>query len=120
MTSPVNGSAPREAVLDRVLELETQLEARLAAARQEADSRVAAAEALVEQRFAALDAELLAARVASDRHLSEVVGERLRMLEALRDTDLQRMERIAREEVDSLAHWMAGAVIAGIENEARP
>jgi hypothetical protein len=118
MTRPVDAQATPHTVLDRLLEVESRLEARLAEARREADARVAAAQALAQERFGALEAELLAARTASDGSRAREVDLRVRALESARDAGLVRLDRIAREEVDGLARWMAAAVIEGVVSEA--
>jgi hypothetical protein len=118
MTRPVETQAAPHTVLDRLLEVESSLEARLAEARRDADARVAAAHALVQERFAALEAELLAARTASDRRRAEEVDLRLRGLTTARDAELLRLDRISRDEVDGLARWVAAAVIEDATAEA--
>ena len=117
MSPPIAGIASRVTALDRLLEVEARLEARLDAARREGEARVAEAEGSVNDHHAALDAELEAARAASTLRLTTEVGERIRVLGAERDSALERLDRVGRERLEELATWLAGEVVAGIERE---
>jgi flagellar biosynthesis/type III secretory pathway protein FliH len=114
MRQPIAEIAGRETALDRLLETEARLEARLEAARREGDARVAAAEATVKDDHAALDAELEAARVASTLRLASGVSERVRALQAGRDAALDRLDRVGREQLEQMVAWLAAEVVADL------
>lgn len=111
MAKPIAGPETRVSALDRLLEVEARLEARLAAAREEGDARVAAAEAWMKEHFVALEAELEAARAASALRSSFEVGNRVRELTAARDAAVDRLDRVRSQHLESMVAWLAGEVV---------